>query len=74
MRKLTKRELTQELRTRAETPIYECAIKWTWRSEPSTVLISANTEIEAARIIREQHCGVEKLYSITLREDLKVWA
>lgn len=74
MRKLTKRELTQELRKRSESPIYDVVVKeYYWSTNRSTLAIAAENEIEAARYARECK-DVNDLYSITLREGVKVWA
>jgi hypothetical protein len=75
MRKLTKTEMMRELPKKELLPVYGVTVKeFYWSTDRTTWSIVATNEIEAARIAREQHTDLSKLYSITLREDLKVWA
>jgi hypothetical protein len=76
MRKLTKTEMLRELPKKELLPVYDIVVQeHCWSTSPRTVWpITAYNEIEAARIAREQHPDLYALYSITLREDLKVWA
>lgn len=75
MRKLTKKEMTQELRPRRLLPVYDVVLQRYYGDQIRvTRTISADNEIEAARVVREGKPSIEQIYSITLREDLKVWA
>lgn len=74
MRKLTKKELTQELRRRVQLSVYDVVVDHNWNTTKRTLHIAADNEIEAARIVREQRDGVANIFSITLREDMQVIA
>lgn len=72
--RLTKKELTKELQTLEDRPVYEVVFTRTYSVNRVTRRLAVNNEIDAARVVREQFSCVDTIFSVTLVENQRVWA
>lgn len=72
--RLSKKELTKELQTLEELPVYEVIFTRTYSGNRVTRRLAVKHEIDASRVVREQFSSVDTIFSVTLVENQKVWA